>query len=250
MTLPLIKIILIGEYSIFRSALRMFLEKEKHIRVVGEAAEKAKALEIIAIEKPSLVLVDLADYREEDVLPFLETLTMPVLLLVGPHSPEIYHNCLKMGINGLVRKQESGVTLLKAIEKVHAGEIWFDRTIMGETIRQLLEEKRTQHENPGLHIKNALTLREMEVVELVCKGLKNKVIAEKLFITETTVRHHLTSVFNKIEISSRLELVVYAFKNGLVASPEKLGLVNANILGNGKGHTNGSSGRGHTPSFS
>ena len=63
---------------------------------------------------------------------------------------------------------------------------------------------------------NGMTDREKQVVELICVGMKNKDIAESLFITETTVRHHLTSVFNKLEITSRLELVIYAFKNSLV----------------------------------
>lgn len=223
-----IKILLVGDYSIFRSALRMFLEKEKRHKVVGEAAENDKALEIIAIEKPDLALVDLPDYGGHDLMPFLQTLTIPVLILLGKHHKEIYQSCLKMGIAGLVQKHESGVTLFKAIEKVYDGEIWFDRTIMGDTIRQLLDEKQSLHDNPQAHVTNALTVREKEVVDLICKGMKNKTIAEALFITETTVRHHLTSVFNKLEISSRLELVVYAFKHNLVGVPEQNGSHNGN----------------------
>jgi DNA-binding NarL/FixJ family response regulator len=230
-----IKILLLGDYSIFRSALRMFLEKDKRHRVVGEAAENDKALEIIAIEKPDLALVDLPDYGGEDLMPFLQTLSIPVLILLGKHHGEIYQNCLKMGIAGLVQKHESGVTLFKAIEKVFDGEIWFDRTIMGDTIRQLLDEKQSLRDNPRAHVTNALTLREKEVVELICKGMKNKAIADALFITETTVRHHLTSIFSKLEISSRLELVVYAFKHQLVAAPEM----------NGHQNGNGHSGREH-----
>lgn len=228
MTSSYIKILLVGDYSIFRSALRMYLETEKRLRVVGEAADTEKAAEIIAIERPDLVLVDLPDYGGDDLMPFLQTLKLPVLILVGHHDLEIYQKCLKMGISGLVQKEESGETLFKAIEKVHQGEIWFDRTIMGETIRQLLDEKQPPGDNPKAHITNVLTSREKEVVELICKGMKNKGIAEKLFITETTVRHHLTSVFNKFEITSRLELVVYAFKNNLVGTPERNGSQNGN----------------------
>ena len=145
-------------------------------------------------------------------MPFLQSLKLPVLILVGPHDVGIYQKCLKMGISGLVQKEANSETLFKAIEKVHQGEIWFDRTIMGETIRQLLDEKQSMHDNPKAYVANGLTTREKEVVELICKGMKNKGIAEKLFITETTVRHHLTSVFNKFDITSRLELVVYAFQ--------------------------------------
>jgi two-component system, NarL family, nitrate/nitrite response regulator NarL len=212
----------------FRSALRMFLEAEQKLKVVGEAADTEKAAEILAIEKPDLVLVDLADDGGKVMMPFLQTLKVPVIILIGKHDVDIYQKCLKSGISGLVQKEESGETLFKAIEKVHQGEIWFDRTIMGETIRQLLDEKQSMHENPKAHITNGLTLREKEVVGLICKGMKNKMIADHLFITETTVRHHLTSVFNKLEITSRLELVVYAFKNNLVGPPERNGSHNGN----------------------
>lgn len=211
----------------------MFLETGTRLKVVGEASDTDTAAEIIAIEKPDMLLVDLPDNGGEDLLPFLQAVKLPVLILVGQHDIGIYQKCLKMGISGLVQKEESGETLFKAIEKVHQGEIWFDRTIMGETIRQLLDEKQSLHENPKAHIVNGLTSREREVVELICKGMKNKSIAEKLFITETTVRHHLTSVFNKFEITSRLELVVYAFKNNLV------GVSEINGSQNGNGHSNG-----------
>ena len=236
MTNSYIKILLLGEYSIFRSALRLFLEAEKRLKVVGEAAAIEKAAEILAIEKPDLVLVDLADHGGRDLLPFLQTVKVPVIILIGKHDVDIYQKCLKSGISGLVQKEESGETLFKAIEKVHNGEIWFDRTIMGETIRQLLDEKQSLHENPKAHVTNGLTLREKEVVGLICKGMKNKTIAEQLFITETTVRHHLTSVFNKLEITSRLELDVYAFKNNLVGPPERNG------SHNGSGYSNGTNG--------
>lgn len=229
MTRSNIKLLLLGDYSIFRGALSMFLEAKGRLKVVGEAADTEKAVEIIAIEKPDLILVDLPDYGGKDLMPFLQSVKIPVLILVGRHDIDLYQQCLKIGISGMVQKEESSETLFKAIEKVHEGEIWFDRTIMGETIRQLLDEKEFLHENPKAHITNGLTLREKEVVGLICKGMKNKLIAEKLFITETTVRHHLTSVFNKLEINSRLELVVYAFKNGLVGAPK----VNGSISGNG-----------------
>ncbi len=229
MTRSKVKILLLGDYSIFRSALGLFLEAEGRLKVVGEASDTEKAVEIIAIEKPDLIMVDLPDYGGKDLMPFLQSVRIPVLMLVGRHDIDLYQQCLRIGISGIIQKEESSETLFKAIEKVHQGEIWFDRTIMGETIRQLLDEKEFLHENPKAHITNGLTLREKEVVELICKGMKNKLIAEKLFITETTVRHHLTSVFNKLEINSRLELVVYAFKNGLVGAPK----ANGSISGNG-----------------
>jgi len=206
----------------------MLLETDTSIRVIGEAAQLDMTADILSEETPDLILVDLPDFGGKDHFPFFHDLQIPVLVLVGQHDIEIYQKCLKIGISGLILKEERADTLFKAIEKIHDGEIWFDRTIMGETIRQLVNEKQMLHDYPKAHVTNALTDRENQVVELICKGMKNKGIAEKLFITETTVRHHLTSVFNKLEISSRLELVIYAFKNNLVSLPNGNGYENGN----------------------
>ncbi len=230
MTNSPIKILLIGDYSIFRNALRMLLETDTSLRVVGEAAQFDTAVDIISEETLDLILVDLPDFGGKDLLPFVRHLKIPVLVLVGQHDVEIYQKCLKIGISGLILKEERADTLFRAIEKIHSGEIWFDRTIMGETIRQLVYEKQMLHDYPKAHVTNGLTDREKQVVELICKGMKNKDIAETLFITETTVRHHLTSVFNKLEITSRLELVIYAFKHNLVKMPNG----NGSHAGNGR----------------
>lgn len=226
MTKPPIKILLIGDYSIFRSALRMLLETDVNLRVVGEASKLDIAAEIIAAEAPDLILVDLPEFDVKDHFPFFQHLSIPILILVGQYDLEVYQRCLRLGVSGLVLKEERADTLFKAIEKIHGGEIWFDRTIMGETIRQLVNEKQMLYDYPKAHVTNSLSEREKQVVDLICKGMKNKRIADELFITETTVRHHLTSVFNKLEISSRLELVIYAFKNKLVTMPN----------GNGSSH--------------
>jgi DNA-binding NarL/FixJ family response regulator len=229
MTNTLIRILLIGDYSIFRSALRMVLETDQRLRVVAEASHDELVNDIISEEKPDLIVVDLPDFCEMDSLQFFQNVKIPVLLLVGRHEDEFYQRCLRFGISGLILKQEGANTLFKAIEKIHGGEIWFDRTIMGETIRQLVVEKQTMHDYPNTNLAKSLTDREGQVVHLICKGMKNKEIAEHLFISETTVRHHLTSVFNKLKITSRLELVVYAFKNNLVKMPAG----NGSHLGNG-----------------
>ncbi len=229
MTNSPIKILLTGEYSIFRSALRMLLETDTNLRVVGETSQLDAVDQIISEDPPDLILVDLPDFSGKDHFSFFQHLSIPVLVLVGQYDIDVYQKCLKIGISGLVLKEERADTLFKAIEKIHSGEIWFDRTIMGETIRQLVTEKQMLYDYPKAHVTNALTEREKQVVDLICKGLKNKGIADQLFITETTVRHHLTSVFNKLEISSRLELVIYAFKNSLVMMPNG----NGSHLGNG-----------------
>lgn len=216
-----LNIFLICDLSIFRTALRMLIESPNHMNVVGEAPDALSATDQIAKCRPDLILVDISDVSERDLLPLStpEISRTPVLVLTRKDQVEFYQQCLKLGIKGLVSKQNGADVLYKAIEKVCDGEFWFDRSIMGATIRHMINEKESFLENPAVQKANGMTDREKEVVELICKGMKNKGIAEKLFIAETTVRHHLTSVFNKLEVGSRLELVIYAFKHQLVKVP-------------------------------
>jgi DNA-binding NarL/FixJ family response regulator len=246
MNTSVIKILLLGDYSIFRSALRMLIETDKKFRVIGEASDIFAGAKIAEEERPDLILVDLPERNGHEQLANFHRSDIPVLVLIGQYDVDVYQKCLRLGISGLVPKEGRSDTLFRAIDRVFNGEIWFDRTIMGDTIRQLMEEKVQLHENPKIQAANNLTDREHQVLQLICKGLKNKDIADQLFITETTVRHHLTSVFNKLEISSRLELVVYAFKHNLVAVTPKHGSSNGKNGHkgvNGKNGTNGSNGK-------
>jgi DNA-binding NarL/FixJ family response regulator len=217
----------------------MLIETDQRLRVVGETAQYDQAADIISEEPPDLILVDLPDCGGKDQLSFFQNLKIPVLIMVGQYDGDIYQKCLRIGIRGLVLKEERADTLFRAIEKIHGGEVWFDRTIMSETIKQLMNEKQMLHDFPKAHVTNALTDRENQVVELICKGMKNKDIADELFITETTVRHHLTSVFSKLELSSRLELVIYSFKNNLVPMPNGNGNGNGNRSDHSNGHKKG-----------
>lgn len=201
----------------------MLIESDDRFHVAGEASDANAAVEQIANIRPDIILVDISDVDERRLLPLFtpEIAKIPVLVLTRKDQVEFYQQCLKLGIKGLVSKQNGAEVLYKAIEKVCEGEFWFDRSVMGATIRHMLNEKQSFMDNPAVQKANGMTEREREVVELICRGMKNKGIAEKLFIAETTVRHHLTSVFNKLEVASRLELVIYAFKHQLVKVPSQ-----------------------------
>lgn len=218
-----INIFLICDLSIFKTALRMLIESDERFQVVGDAADANSAVEQIARLHPNIILVDLSDIDENALLPLStpEIAKIPVLILTRKDQVEFYQQCLKLGVKGLVSKQNGAEVLYKAIEKVNEGEFWFDRSVMGATIRHMINEKQSFLENPAVQKANGMTEREREVVELICRGMKNKDIAEKLYIAETTVRHHLTSIFNKLNLESRLELVIYAFKHKLVKVPSQ-----------------------------
>jgi DNA-binding NarL/FixJ family response regulator len=132
---------------------------------------------------------------------------------------ESHRIAIRRGAMGIVLKQQAADLLLKAIRKVHAGEVWIDRSMMGSVLDDVRSERQQGSNSEATKIAS-LTPREREVVALVSEGLKNKLIGERLYISETTVTHHLSSVFSKLEVSDRLELIIYAFRHGLAKMPK------------------------------
>ena len=108
--------------------------------------------------------------------------------------------------------------LVKAVRKVHAGEVWLDRVMMADVLTRITRGGENR-DNPEAAKISSLSAREREVVDLIGMGLKNKEIAERLFLSEVTIRHHLTSIYNKLGVSDRLELLIYAYRHGLVQLP-------------------------------
>jgi DNA-binding NarL/FixJ family response regulator len=200
------------------------IEKQPSMKVVGEAVNCAEALSLAASKEPDLVLLDI-DLGNENGLDFLAELRemdtqIRVLILTQIKDLATHRRAAKLGAAGLVLKDQSADVLLKAIEKVHEGEAWLDRSLMGSLLNELTRtDKKADSEESRL---DNLTAREREVIALIAEGLKNKQIAARLFISETTVTHHLSSIFSKLGVSDRLELVIYAFSYSLAKMPKRL----------------------------
>lgn len=220
-TSPL-RIMMVEDHVSIRAGLRLLLESHDNFKVVGEASDKAEARVVFDREKPELVLLDL-DLRGESGLDLIEEFTSKgarVLILTGLVDEAQHQLCLRLGAKGLIRKEQTHTVLFKAIEKVSQGEVWFDRTMMRDLLSDVLRQKDQKESDPEEAKIASLTDRELGVIALVREGRKNKQIAERLFISDTTVRHHLTSIFGKLGVSDRLELVIYSYKYGLAKPPE------------------------------
>jgi two-component system nitrate/nitrite response regulator NarL len=227
-----ISVLLIDDHAVVRSGLRMLVESRSGLKVAGEAANRAEALAIAKQEQPDIILLDL-DMQNDNGLNFLPHLLAAagrarVLILTGVRDPDAYNQAIRLGASGLLLKEKAPDVLLKAIEKVHAGEIWFDRSTIGNVLTEMSRAGGNKSRNGGPTDVSrdpeaakiaSLTEREREVSALIGEGLKNKQIASRLFISETTVRHHLTSVFDKLGVSDRLELIIYTYKHGLAKPP-------------------------------
>ncbi|MEQ1761693.1 MAG: response regulator transcription factor [Pyrinomonadaceae bacterium] len=216
-----IKVMIVGDFLIFRSGLKLLLEKEEKIKFVGEAADLVEASGSVHKLKPDIILIDSAETDDANFTTFLDAPAndTPIIVLTNVRDAEKQKKYLMLGVNGLVSKEETTDVLINAINQVTGGDVHFDRRLMSETIKQLVSERKALPENLNSLNCALLTDREREVLILVCRGMKNKIVAEQLFITETTVRHHLTSIFEKLKVSSRLELVVHAFREKLVDIP-------------------------------
>jgi two-component system nitrate/nitrite response regulator NarL len=218
-----VRILIVDDHLVVRTGLRMLIENQPQMKVVGMAANRKEALELAASTAPDVILLDL-DLGVENGIDFLPDLreqatTARVLVLTGLKDAQTHRRAVKQGAMGIVLKEEAAEVLIKAIEKVSAGELWLDRTTMGNLFDEMTRKESKPESGETARI-TSLTDRERQIVGLIAEGLKNKQIGERLFISETTVTHHLTSVFSKLGVSDRLELVIYSFTHGLARMPQ------------------------------
>lgn len=221
---PATSVLLVDDHTVVRQGLRMLIENNPDLRVAGEAARCDEALEVASREMPDVVLLDLdlGSGSGLDIIPQLTSLheRLRVLILTGVREPELHRRAIRLGATGIVMKDQAGEMLIKAIRRVCAGEVWIDHG----TTALVLQELRRGPESRRLDTEAAriasLTPREREVVAQIAQGFGTARIAKDLFISEKTVRNHLASIFDKLMVSDRLELAIYAVRHGLAPQPQ------------------------------
>jgi DNA-binding NarL/FixJ family response regulator len=228
MTSPAIshtRVLLVDDHELVRTGLRIAIERHPGMAVVGEAANRADALAAAARERPDIILLDL-DLGGASSVDFLPQLIeaaggAKVILVTGVRAPEEHYRAVQLGAVGLVRKEQAADVLLEAIEKVHAGQVWLEPSIVARLISQMSGQRKAEPTlvDPEAAKIARLTAREREVIVLIGEGLYNKQIAARLTISEATVSHHLTSIFAKLGLANRFDLVIYAYRHGLAESP-------------------------------
>jgi DNA-binding NarL/FixJ family response regulator len=217
-----IRILLVDDHELFLSGLRSLIENEPGLSVVGQAVNRMAALDA-ARQQPDIILLDL-DLGSEvsvDFLPDLLQIAMSsrVVVVTGVADPELHLRAIRLGAMGIVPKIEATSMLFKAIRKVHSGEVWLNRSTLATVMTEFVHVSSKRKTDPESAKIASLTERELEVIGLLGEGRRNKQIAERLFISEKTVRHYLTSIFDKLEVSDRLELMIYSYKHGLAKIP-------------------------------
>lgn len=215
------RVVLVDDHELMRTGLRMLVERHPAMAVVGEAAGPDEALVVAAREQPDIILLDL-DLGGANSLATLPGLLQVapgarVILVTGMREPEEHQRAVELGAMGLVRKEQAAEVLIQAIERVSAGEVWLEPSLVARALGGMARRRTPEAKpaNPEQAKIERLTKREREVITLVLEGLQNKQIAERLVISETTVSHHLTSIFAKLELTSRFDLIIYAYRHGL-----------------------------------
>jgi two-component system nitrate/nitrite response regulator NarL len=219
-----ITILIIDADNLVREGLRALMLGKPWLQIIGDTDNGKEALLLAQQHQPDVILLDPHLEVESRVSMLPELLKASsrcrVLVLTNTKDAEQHRNAMLQGASGVVEKHFGSAILFKAIEKVHAGEIWYDRSKLGSVLRDILLNSKGKAPNPIEAKIGLITPREHEVIALVSLGMKNRDIGLRLFISETTVRHHLTSVFEKLEVSNRLELIIFAFSHGLASLPD------------------------------
>ena len=215
-TKAVVRILVADDHAIFRDGLRKLLDGAEDVQIIGEASNGNECVKMLARLKPDILLLDLR-MPEKDGLGVLEeinfdTVQTRVIVLTAAEDDRDVVRAMRLGARGVVLKQSASDLLLKSIRKVHDGEIWLDNRMTAEVIDAFKKsaEAGQRREKP------LLSDREKEIVQLVAQGFRNREIGEKLFISEQTVKNHLHNIFDKLGVSDRLELALYAIHHRLI----------------------------------
>jgi two-component system, NarL family, nitrate/nitrite response regulator NarL len=214
-----VKILIADDHMIFRDGLKNVLADELAFQVVGEACDGAEACTLAEKIKPDILLLDF-HMPQMSGMSVLRSLAeahslVRVILLSEVMEKEEITAAFKLGVRGVVPKESTPDMLFKSIRVVMAGRYWIDSQDMSS-----LDHLLKHHSSSMDHSKSkkyGLTPREMEVMKTVVSGHSNKDIAVRLSISEQTVKHHITSIFDKLGVYNRLELTLFVFHHGLIA---------------------------------
>jgi DNA-binding NarL/FixJ family response regulator len=218
-----IRVLIVDDPNLFRDGIANLLSTQTGMQIVACADTASAAVDAIRKLRPDIALMGwpASSVNSHKVFGAIQETKFHtrVIMLIDEDLKEDFLEAVRQGCCGMVPKQTSTELLVKSIRKVHAGEFWLDRTTTADVIRRLAK-KGTGNTNSGARLGlreqgGALSTREREIVVLVAQGFKNREMAERMFISEQTVKNHLHNIFDKLGVSDRLELALYAIHHNL-----------------------------------
>jgi DNA-binding NarL/FixJ family response regulator len=210
-----ITLVLADDHPIFLDGLEEILRREQDFQVLARCLEGEAALRAVRQHKPDVLIIDLR-MPKMDGLAVLremqkEKLSTRVVVLTAALEEDDVLETIRLGVQGVVLKEMAARLVVQCVRKVHAGGQWLEKRSVGLALERLLKREVATRQIAGL-----LTSREIEVLILVAEGLRNKEIADRLYIAEGTVKVHLHSICEKLKLDSRMKLARYARDEGLV----------------------------------
>jgi two-component system nitrate/nitrite response regulator NarL len=211
-----IRVLMADDHVIFRTGLRKLLETEADIQIVGEASNGNVCVDMLTKLKPDILLLDLR-MPDKGGLAVLEeinfdSLTTHVIVLTAGEDDRDAVRAMRLGARGFVLKQSASDLLVNSIHRIHDGEIWLDNGVTADVMRAFAKESNGSPQED----KPLLSDREKQAIQLVAQGFSNREVGQKLFISEQTVKNHLRNIFDKLGVSDRLELALYAIHHRLI----------------------------------
>ncbi len=211
-----ISVLIADDHSLMRQGLRQIIEMENDMYVVGQATNGQEAIDLAKQLKPDVILMDI----NMPVLNGLQAmkeikdanLSSKIIVLTIHEDREYLFKTLQMGAEGYVLKDAESSVLFTAIRNVHRGQNYIQPNMTKELVKEFT--RLTKHEKVKSS-ENSLTEREIEVLELIAEGMLNKQIAKKLYISEKTVKNHVSNIFRKLNVSDRTQAAIYALKHNI-----------------------------------
>jgi DNA-binding NarL/FixJ family response regulator len=217
-----VRIVLADDHQMFRDALRRLLDAEPDLVVVGEAGDGEEAVALTLQHEPDILLLDVAMPHANgmEVLQQIAAAskTTRIIMVTGAVEESELRQALRLGARGFVLKESGAMQLLESIRVVHGGEYFVGRECMADLVSAVRSRGVAVDGKLPRKADFGLTARERQIVSAVVNAYQNKEIAEKFAISEKTVKHHLTNIFNKVGVSNRLELALFAVHHHLDSS--------------------------------
>ncbi|MCQ2753618.1 MAG: response regulator transcription factor [bacterium] len=225
------KVLLIDDNYEHLVGIRELLNLEGTFDVVGIATNVTVGLNLIKKYSPDIVLLDMNMPDKDGLQGIIEIGKLEsdtkVLALSGYDDADLIFRAMKIGAKGYVLKTMASAQLIYAIEEVLAGKIYLPLALSSrffEYFQQSFREETSKQETDEENLLSYLTQREEEVLELLTQGITYKGVANKLFISETTVKTHVNNIFQKLQVNDRTQAVLYAINNGFLSKKVKLGV--------------------------
>jgi len=213
-----IKVMIVDDHSLIREGLRRLLELEKDIDVTGQASNGREAVEMALSLKPDVILMDINMPIKNGLeaikeLRAINCRSRIVMITIHGHQ-EYLLEAIRLGAAGYVMKDAEVDRILEAIRSVHAGKTYIQPGIKNMALMEKVETVFDPHKSKVEE--DNLSRREIQVLLLIADGKNNREIADNLFISEKTVKNHVSNIFKKIDVVDRTQAAVYAFKNKIV----------------------------------